>query len=43
MSDYTRIWDKIYKKYGEVEDQSIIIPFSFVKFLKQKKVKKFSA
>jgi ubiquinone/menaquinone biosynthesis C-methylase UbiE len=36
----TRIWDKIYKKYREVENQSIIIPSSFVKFLKQKKVKK---
>ncbi|MCX7615955.1 MAG: class I SAM-dependent methyltransferase [Patescibacteria group bacterium] len=33
-------WNSIYKKYGEVETKSVLIPKSFVNLLKQKKVKK---
>ena len=36
---YGGSWNKIYRKYKEVEDPHIIIPKSFIKLLRQKKAK----
>jgi ubiquinone/menaquinone biosynthesis C-methylase UbiE len=37
---YGGSWNKIYRKYKEVEDQHIIIPKSFIKLLRQRKTKR---